>query len=71
MAHARVIDRFPTPPEGEALRKIPIATEDLGIAETVSLTIQVDRTFVPGLLDDNQDMRELGISVSHAAMEIQ
>jgi hypothetical protein len=65
------IDRFTLKPGNQALRKIPVTVEQLGSSDMVLLTIDVDKTFVPALLNPSQanDPRELGIRVFHAFVE--
>ncbi|MEO8259807.1 MAG: hypothetical protein ABI868_20850 [Acidobacteriota bacterium] len=53
--------------EGRQLRRIPLTVAQLGAGETVELSIEVDKTFVPALLpgSTNRDSRELGVRVFH------
>jgi len=53
------------------LRRIPMTVTQLGSADMVELTIDVDKTFVPSLLpaSTNRDSRELGIRVFHWYVE--
>ena len=66
-----VLTEFELKPNDEPLRKIPISVAQLGSADMAELRIEVDKTFVPALLNaaTNQDPRELGIRVLHAFVE--
>ena len=67
-----VIDSFTLTPGGEReLRKIDIGASRLGSAETVEITVAVDRTFVPANITQlkNPDARELGIRVFRAYVQ--
>ena len=66
-----VADQFPMPPGGSDLRRIEIAADRLGSAETVEITISVDKTFVPASVPAlrSTDGRELGIRLFHAYAE--
>ena len=68
LAGAAVVDSFPLPAAQMELRRIQIPASQLGIAETVDLTISVDRTFVPASVPalKSNDTRELGIRVFRA-----
>lgn len=70
-AGAAVVDRFSLPPGGTELRRIPIPASQLGTAETVELTVSVDRTFVPASVPalKSTDARELGIRVFRAFVQ--
>ena len=67
-AGAEVVDRFMLPPAQMELRRVDIPASALGTAETVDLTISVDRTFVPAAVPalDSRDSRELGVRVFRA-----
>jgi len=55
---------------GTILKKIPIATAQLGTGDMAELRIEVDRTFLPSKLPGgSSDPRELGIRVYHAFVE--
>jgi hypothetical protein len=56
---------FPADFREARLQTFPITAAQLGEAETVDLTIEVDRTFRPG----GGDPRELGIRVFHAFID--
>lgn len=66
-----VVDSFSLPRDRTELRRITIAADQLGTAETVELTISVDRTFVPGAVPamKSNDPRELGIRVFRAFVQ--
>ncbi len=52
------------------LRRIPITAAQFGTEDAAVLTIDVDRTFVPGQASGGaKDVRELGIRVYHAFVE--
>jgi hypothetical protein len=56
-----------TPGAAPVLHKVPIAAATMGQDEMVDLRIQVDRTFVPALMNTaSKDPRELGVRVFHA-----
>ena len=57
--------------EQRLLRRIPMTAAQIGSADTAELTVEVDRTFVPGLLPalNNKDPRELGVRVFHWYIE--
>jgi hypothetical protein len=63
-----VVDRFSLAYGGMEVRRIQIPAGHLGTAETVELTVSVDRTFVPALVPaaKSNDSRELGIRVFRA-----
>ena len=67
----QVIDDFMLAPSHPLLRKIPLTAAQLGSEDTVELTIEVDKTFVPAQLpaSTNKDPRELGVRVFHAYIE--
>ena len=53
------------------LKRIPITTAQFGTADVVTLTLAVDRTFVPGRAGGGAgDTRELGIRVYHVFVEL-
>jgi hypothetical protein len=66
-----VIDSFTLPPGRSELRQVEISTEQLGAAETIEMTISVDKTFVPAAVPalKSADPRELGIRVFRAFVE--
>jgi hypothetical protein len=65
---AQVLDTFTVTPGAEpSLHKIPIKAALMGDADMVDLRIQVDKTFVPALMNTaSKDPRELGVRVFHA-----
>jgi hypothetical protein len=66
-----VVDTFSLPTGQIELRRIKLPAARLGTADTVELTISVDRTFVPATLPalKNNDPRELGIRVFRAFVQ--
>jgi hypothetical protein len=66
-----VLDTFPISPGQRELRRIAMAAGQLGTAETVELTLSVDRTFVPATIPalKSSDSRELGIRVFRAFVQ--
>ena len=66
-----VIDQFSMTPGATDLRRTDIPADRLGSAETVEITISVDKTFVPAAIPAlrSTDGRELGIRVFHAYAE--
>ncbi len=56
---------------GPEVKQVPITAAQLGTDDKVSLTISVDRTFVPAVVTAGaqKDTRELGIRVFHAFVE--
>lgn len=70
-AGSAVVDTFSLPAGRMELRRIRIPANQLGIAETVELTISVDRTFLPASVPmlKSTDPRELGIRVFRAFVQ--
>jgi hypothetical protein len=66
-----VIDSFSLAGGQHELRKINLTSAQLGNAETVDVTVSVDRTFVPATMTQlkSTDSRELGIRVSRAYVQ--
>jgi hypothetical protein len=66
-----VLDTFSISPGQRELRRIPVAAAQLGTAETVELTLAVDRTFVPAAIPalKSTDSRELGVRVFRAFVQ--
>ena len=67
-----VVDSFSPPPGGAVeIRRIDIPASRLGTAETVEMTVAVDRTFVPAEVPalKSSDARELGIRVFRAYVQ--
>jgi hypothetical protein len=56
-----------TPGATAVLHKVPLPAAAMGTADMVELRFQVDKTFVPALLNtSSKDPRELGVRVFHA-----
>jgi hypothetical protein len=66
-----VIDSFALAPGPRELRKVNLTSQQLGIGETVEVTVSVDRTFVPATTTQlkSTDSRELGIRVFRAYVQ--
>jgi len=66
-----VIDSFSLAGGQHELRKVNLTSAQLGNAETVEVTVSVDRTFVPATMTQlkSTDSRELGIRVSRAYVQ--
>lgn len=66
-----VVDTFTLPPGVRELRRIALPATLLGRADTVDMTIAVDKTFIPADLPAlrSSDARELGIRVFRAYVE--
>jgi hypothetical protein len=67
-----VVDAFSVPTTGASLiRRIDIPADRLGAAETVEMTLSVDKTFVPAEVPalKSSDARELGIRVFRAYVQ--
>jgi hypothetical protein len=66
-----VVDSFDLPPGQRTLRRVNLSAAQLGGADTVELTIIVDRTVIPATIPSlkSGDSRELGIRVFHAYVE--
>lgn len=66
-----VIDSFTLAPGGAEMRRMEISPEQLGGADTIEMTISVDKTFVPAAIPTlkSTDSRELGIRVFRAFVE--
>src|SRR5688572_17215723 len=66
-----VIDSFVLPTGPRELRRIMLASSRLGTADTVEMTVSVDKTFVPALTPAmrSSDSRELGIRVYRAFVQ--
>jgi len=66
-----VIDRFGLPPGDRVLRRVPISAAQLGSADTVDVTVNVDPTFVPATMPQlrSRDTRVLGIRVFRAYVQ--
>ena len=68
---SEVVDSFPLPAGRTELRRIKLSSAQLGTADTVELTISVDRTFVPAAVPalKSNDPRELGVRVFRAFVQ--
>jgi hypothetical protein len=66
-----VVDSFALPVGTRELRRIQLPATLLGAAETIELTVAVDKTFVPAEVPSlrSSDSRELGIRVFRAYVE--
>jgi hypothetical protein len=66
-----VVDSFMLAPGATELRRMEIPAEQLGGAETIEMTISVDKTFVPAAIPTlkSADPRELGIRVFRVFVE--
>jgi hypothetical protein len=70
-AAGKPIATFAADSTARVLRRIPITAAQFGTEDAAVLTIDVDRTFVPGKASgDGKDVRELGIRVYHAFLEL-
>ena len=65
------VDTIAVTPRRELLHKTRIAAAQLGTADMVDLTLEVDKTWVPALVPgaNSRDPRELGLRVFHAFVE--
>jgi hypothetical protein len=65
------VDTIAVAPRQEFLHKTRITGAQLGTADMVDVTLEVDKTWVPALVPgaNNRDPRELGIRVFHAFIE--
>src|SRR4030095_9086466 len=61
----QVIGTFAAETKGKKLISFPVSADQLGSNDMSEITLDVDRTFVPG----GTDTRELGIRVYHAFIE--
>ena len=70
-AGSTVVDSFLLPASQLELRRIQIPAGQLGTAETVDLTVSVDKTFVPASIPalESSDTRELGVRVFRAVVQ--
>jgi hypothetical protein len=66
-----VIDSFLLPPGQRELKRVNISAAQFGDAETVEMTIAVDKTFVPATIPElrSTDPRELGVRVFRAFVQ--
>jgi hypothetical protein len=66
------VEEFTLVPKQLVLKKIPLKAADFGGSDMVELQIDVNKTFVPGLvLASIHDPRELGVRVFHAFVQPQ
>jgi hypothetical protein len=67
------VDTITVTPKQEFIHKTPLTVQQLGSADMVELTLEVDKTWVPALMPNgnSRDSRELGIRVFHAFVEPQ
>ena len=67
------VDTLPITPRQEVLHTTRIPAGQLGSADMVELTVEVDKTYVPALIPsaNSRDPRELGLRVFHAFVEPQ
>ncbi len=65
------VDTIAVTPRHEFLDKTRITGAQLGTADMVDVTLEIDKTWVPALVPgaNNRDPRELGIRVFHAFVE--
>ena len=65
------IDSFTLPAGQRELRKLDLTTAQMGTADTVEVTVAVDKTFVPANITQlkSTDSRELGIRVFRAYVQ--
>jgi hypothetical protein len=68
---ANVFDSFILTPGHKELRKVDLSKAQLGDAETVEVTVAVDKTFVPASITQlkSTDSRDLGIRVFRAYVQ--
>ncbi len=67
------VDTISVTPRQVFIHRTPLTTAQLGTADMVELTLDVDKTYVPALMpgSTNHDSRELGLRVFHAFVEPQ
>ncbi len=67
------VDTLPITPRQEVLHTTRIGAGQLGSADMVELTVEVEKTYVPALIPsaNSRDPRELGLRVFHAFVEPQ
>jgi hypothetical protein len=65
------VETLSVTPRVEQLHKTRLTAEQLGTADMVDITLEVDKTWVPALVPtaNSRDPRELGIRVFHAFVE--
>ena len=66
-----LVDTIAVTPRQELLHKTRITAAQLGSADMVDVTLEVDKTWVPALVPgaNSRDPRELGVRVFHAFVE--
>ena len=70
-AGGKPIATFAVETNDRTLRRIPITAAQFGTADVVVLTLDVDRPFIPAkVAAGSKDVRELGIRVYHAFLEL-
>ena len=70
-SNEKAIAAWTTETSERTLKRIPITAAQFGTGDVVTLTLAVDRTFVPGRAGGGAgDTRELGIRVYHAFVEL-
>jgi hypothetical protein len=66
----QVVDQFTLEPKQPELRKIQLRAAQLGSTDVVELVIDVDKTYVPAVINtSSKDPRELGVRVFHAFVD--
>ena len=65
------VETIAVTPRRELLHKTRLAAAQLGTADMVDVTLEVDKTWVPALVPaaNSRDPRELGLRVFHAFVE--
>ncbi len=67
----KVISTFAADQPDRSLQRIPIAVAQFGAGEMVAVRLEVDRVFVPAkVIQGSADVRELGIRVYHAFVQL-
>jgi hypothetical protein len=68
----RIIQTFPVTAAEPSVKELVLNAGDFGTTDQVTLTLKVDKTFVPATLSSgaNPDTRVLGIRVYHAFLEL-
>ena len=66
-----VVDSLQVTPRKEFIHRTQLTAEQLGTADMVDITLELDKTWVPALVPaaDSRDPRELGLRVFHAFVE--
>mgnify|MGYP006172025181 FL=1 len=65
------VETLQVTPRVEQLQRLQLSSAQLGSADMVDITLEVDKTWVPALVPsaNSRDPRELGIRVFHAFVE--